>query len=99
MGFMASKVSFGLLNVNPLYPSGHYMYRQFNIHKSYIQPAHCIYVFSLDLRSNNDYFPVKHYMIDFYNREEVCLLCGTDRVLTGFSAVCNVLVISAAELC
>jgi len=30
----------------PLYVmhGGHYMYHQFNIHKSYVQPTQCIYV-------------------------------------------------------
>ena len=54
--------------------SGHYMYHHFNIHKFCVLPTHCIYVFSVDLRTNSDYFP----MIGFYNKEGVCLLCGTD---------------------
>ena len=29
----------------PSEPSGHYMYHQFNIHKFYVLPTHCIYVF------------------------------------------------------
>jgi len=28
-----------------LKPSGHYMYRQFNIQYLYVLPTHCIYVF------------------------------------------------------
>jgi len=32
------------------------MYHQFNIHKSYVLPTQCIYVFCVGLRTNNDYF-------------------------------------------
>ena len=41
-------------------PSGHYMYHQFNIHKFYVQPTHCIYVFCTDLRTKSDCFPIQH---------------------------------------
>ena len=44
----------------PLQPSGHYMYRQFNIKPFYILPTRCIYVFCVDLRTNSDYFTVQH---------------------------------------
>jgi hypothetical protein len=47
-------------NINPLKPSGHYMYHQFNTHKSYVLPTHCIYVFCVDLRTNSHYFPMQH---------------------------------------
>jgi hypothetical protein len=40
--------------------SGHYMYRQFNIQQFYVLPTQCIYVFCVDLRTNNDYFTVQH---------------------------------------
>ena len=46
--------------VNPLKPSGHYMYRQFNIQQFHVLPTHCIYVFCVDLRTNSDYFPIQH---------------------------------------
>jgi len=41
-------------------PSGHYMYRQFNIQQFYVLPTQCIYVFCVDLRTNSDYFTVQH---------------------------------------
>ena len=41
-------------------PSGHYMYRQFNIQQFYVLPTQCIYVFCVDLRTNSDYFPIQH---------------------------------------
>jgi hypothetical protein len=40
--------------------SGHYMYQQFNIHKFYVLPTQCIYVFCVDLITNSDYFPIQH---------------------------------------
>ena len=43
-----------------LQPSGHYMYRQFNIQQFYVLPTHCIYVFCVDLRTNSHYFPIQH---------------------------------------
>ena len=42
-------------------PSGHYMYRQFNIQQLYVLPTHCIYVFCVDLRTNSDHFPIQHW--------------------------------------
>ena len=41
-------------------PSGHYIYRQFNIQQLYVLPTQCIYVFCVDLRTNSDYFPIQH---------------------------------------
>jgi len=46
--------------VNPLKPSGHYMYRQFNIQQFYVLPTQIIYVFCVDLRTNSHYFPIQH---------------------------------------
>ena len=46
--------------LNPLKPSGHYMYHQFNIQPLYVLPTQCIYVFCVDLRTNSDYFPIQH---------------------------------------
>jgi len=45
---------------NPLKPSGHYTYPQFNIQQFYVMPTHCIYLFCVDLRTNSDYFPIQH---------------------------------------
>ena len=58
--------------------SGHYMYHQFHIHQPYVLPTQCIYVFCVDLRTNKHYFPIQHKLSGLYNREEVCLLRGTD---------------------
>jgi hypothetical protein len=46
--------------INHLKPSGHYMYRQFNIQQLHVLPTQCIYVFCVDLRTNSDYFPILH---------------------------------------
>jgi len=35
----------------------------------------------MDLRTNCYYFTVRHLLTDFYNREGVCLLRGTDYIL------------------
>jgi hypothetical protein len=53
--------------VNPVRPSGHYMYHQLNIQQSYVLPTQCIYVFCVDLRTNSDYFPILHSLTGFYN--------------------------------
>jgi len=41
-----------VLLINPLQPSGHYTYCQFNTHK--------FYMFCMDLRTNSYYFPIQH---------------------------------------
>jgi len=33
---------------------------RFNIQQFYVLPTPCIYVFWVDLRTNNDYFPIQH---------------------------------------
>jgi len=41
---------------------------------------HCIYVFSIYLRTNSDLCHLQHELIGFYNRDETCLQRGTDWV-------------------
>ena len=41
---------------------------------------HCIYVFCIYLRTNNDVYHLQHKLIGFYNRDEKCLQRGTDWV-------------------
>jgi hypothetical protein len=36
----------------------------------------CIYVFCVNLRTNNYYFPIQHYLTGFYNAYGPCLLFG-----------------------
>ena len=42
-------------------PSGHCMYRQFNMQQFYVLPTQCIYVFCVDLRTNSYYFPTQQF--------------------------------------
>jgi len=39
---------------------------------------HCIYVFCIYLRTNSDLCHLRYKVIGFYNRDEKCLLRGTD---------------------
>ena len=39
---------------------------------------HCIYVFCIYLRTNGDLCHIHHKLIGFYNRDEKCLLRGTN---------------------
>jgi hypothetical protein len=61
IGYFKNRLYTGLGRTNnPLQPSGHYMYRQFNIQQFYILPTQCIYVFCIDLGTNSDYFCIQH---------------------------------------
>ena len=66
--------------INLLKPTGHVMHQQFYIQQLYVLPTHCIYVFCIYLRTNSDLCHLQHKMIGFYNRDEKCLLRGTNRV-------------------
>jgi len=39
-----ARYEFSVMYINPLQPSGHYMYHQFNIQQFYVLPTQCIYV-------------------------------------------------------
>ena len=67
------------LTLNLLKPTGYVMHQQFNIQQLYFCP-HCIYVFCIYLRSNSDLCHLQHKLIGFYNRDEKCLLRGTNWV-------------------
>jgi len=41
---------------------------------------HCIYVFCIYLKTSSDLCHLQHKLIGFYNREEKCLLRGTNWV-------------------
>ena len=56
--------------------------------KFYCPPTECIYVFCVDLRTNSFYFTVQHWLVDFYNRDGVCLLRGTFYILRFAHTVC-----------
>ena len=55
------------------------LHQQFNIQKLKYCP-HCIYGFCICLRTNSDLCHLQHKLIGFYNRDEKCLLRGTDWV-------------------
>ena len=57
-----------------------HMPRKFTIKNYTFCPHSCIYMFCVDLRTNNDYFPIQHWLAGFYNWDGVCLLRGTDWV-------------------
>jgi hypothetical protein len=56
------------------------MHQQFNIQQLYVLPTHCIYVFSVYLRTSSDSCHLYNKLIGFYNRDEKCLLRGTNWV-------------------
>ena len=64
--------------INLLKPTGHVMHQQFNIQQFYVLPTQCIYVFCIYLRTNSDLCHLYHKLIGFYNRDEKCLLRGTN---------------------
>ena len=57
------------------------MYRQVE-HSTILRSAHtdCIHVFCIYLRTNSDLRHLQHKLIGFYNRDEKCLLRGTNWV-------------------
>ena len=63
-----------------LKPTGHVMHQQFNIQQLYVLPTHCICVFCIYLRTNSELCHLYHKLIGFYNRDEKCLLRGTNWV-------------------
>jgi hypothetical protein len=58
--------------LNPLLPSDCIV--RFVTFQFYFMFTRCVYVFCVDLRTNNDYFPIQHYMAGFYILDEVRLL-------------------------
>ena len=54
------------------------MHRQFNIQQLYVLPT--LYLFCIYLRTNSDLCHLHHKLIGFYNRDEKCLLRGTNWV-------------------
>jgi hypothetical protein len=42
------------------------MYRQFNIQVFHVLTTQCVYVFCVYLRTNSDYFPIQHLLVDDY---------------------------------
>jgi hypothetical protein len=68
-----------------LKPSGHYMYHQFNIHKFYVLPTQCIYVFCVDLRTKTAIISLYNINWLVFITETRCVYCAvrTGCVLYG----------------
>ena len=65
--------------INLLKPTGYLMHQQFNIQQLYVLPT--LYLCVLYLSENKQRLvPLKHKLIGFYNRDEKCLLSGTNWV-------------------
>ena len=65
--------------VNLLKPTGYVMHQQFNIQQLYALPTLCLCVLYLS-EKNSDLCHLQHKLIGFYNRDEKCLLRGTNWV-------------------
>ena len=63
---------------NLLKPSGHVMHQQFNIQQLYVLPT--LYLCVSYLSENRQRLVLQHKLIGFYNRDEKCLLRGTNWV-------------------
>ena len=69
-----------LFQFNLLKPTtGNVMHQQFNIQQLYALPTLYLCVF-IYLRTNSDLYHLHHKLIGFYNRDEKCLLRGTNWV-------------------
>ena len=70
-----STLLFNLLN-----PTGYVMHTNSLTFNNCTFCPHCIYVFCTYLRTNSDLCHLQHKLIAFYNRDEKCLLRGTNWV-------------------
>ena len=61
-----------------LKPTGHVMHQQFNIQQLYVLPT--LYLSVLYLSEKSDLCHLQHKLIGFCNRDEKCLLRGTNWV-------------------
>ena len=68
-----------MARVKLLKPTGYVMHQQFNIQQLYILPK-LRFVFCIYLRTHSDLCHLQHKLIGFYNRDEKCLLRGTNLV-------------------
>jgi len=54
---------------NPLQPTGHYIYHQFNIQQFHVLPTQCIYVFLCGSENKQQLFPYRTLTDGFYNTD------------------------------
>ena len=73
--------------INLLKPTGYVMHQQFTTFNNCTFCPHCIYLFCIYLRTNSDLCHLQHKLIGFYNRDEKCLLRGTNWVYIKQSAL------------
>jgi hypothetical protein len=67
-------------SITLLTPTGHVMHQQFNIQQLYVLP-HTLYLCVLYLYEKKQHLcHLYHKLIGFYNRDEKCLLRGTNWV-------------------
>ena len=64
--------------INLLKPIAYVLRQQFNIQQLYALPT--LYLCVLHLSENSDLWHLQHKLIGFYNRDEKCLLRGTNWV-------------------
>ena len=64
---------------NLLNPTGHVMHQQVNIQQLYVLPTLLLCVLYLS-EKNSDLCHLQHKLVGFYNRDEKCLLRGTNCV-------------------
>ena len=63
--------------INLLNPTGHVMHQQ---HSTTVRSAHIVFVCFVFIWEQTDLCHLQHKLIGFYNREEKCLLRGTNWV-------------------
>jgi hypothetical protein len=68
-----------IAEINVLKPTGYVTHHQCNIQQLYVIPTLYLCVLYY-LRINRDLCHLGHKLVGFYNRDEKCLLCGTDWV-------------------
>ena len=71
-----------------LKPAGYVMHQQFNIQQLYVLPTLYLY-FVFIWEQNSDLCHLQHKLTGFYNRDEKCLLHGTDWVFNPLKAELN----------
>ena len=79
MPHLVYSVGYSLVSINLLKPTGHVMHQQFNIQQLHVLSTLYLCICNY-LRTNSDLRHIQHQMIGFYNRDEKCLLRGTNWV-------------------
>ena len=67
-------------SLNLLKPTGYLMHQQFNIQQLYVLPTLYLCVLCLSENKQRPAYHLHHKLTGFYNRDEKCLLLGTNWV-------------------